>query len=347
MLHHTNTDRLWAYWQAIRPSEASLKNSYSGGARFSSRSGTTITPDTPLHPFFANSQGRFHTPKSVQSIKGFNYAYEGLEYWKKSDSKMRTDATAIINKLYSDGVTRPMMLKRGEGDVGEVLEEAVRYFAQIQVDVEELERPCEIKVFVGDHLAGELIVLQQPEKGTVNGKFALDDAPEANPVDTHDDITEEVVEDILSLIKVEITKVRLIVTLFMTVTKLLQRQWCGRNNSLTSSSCSTTEKSFPSNRSPVSRSSWRTWRSSFLNRTPSCPSTTMPTFVPLPRSRWMLPSRNCSRWRSSNSTEMHCFSGRSFFYPLVKLPAHSFYLNICSNHNSSRKEYSLAEICLA
>ncbi|KAH7009810.1 tyrosinase [Ilyonectria destructans] len=192
MLHHANVDRLWAYWQFIRPTQAIFKNSYKGGARFNSRDGATITPNSPLQPFY-QSNGQFHTPNSVTSIRNFGYTYEGLEYWRKSSDTMKKDATAIINRLYG-----PSSSKKAKRDDATL----TRYFAQIQVDVEQLDRPCAIGLFVNTTSVGNFIVLMQPASGLFYGKFSLDRA--ADPVDLADSKTTVVVNDILAGLRVEI-----------------------------------------------------------------------------------------------------------------------------------------------
>lgn len=203
MLHHTHVDRLWAYWQFMRPGQASFTGSYRGGARWQSRSGTTITQDSPLHPFYA-AQGRFHTPRSVSSIKGKGYTYEGLEYWRKSDSQMQKDATAVVNRLYGTGSTgRGRLLKRDENSE---VEEETRFFAQIEVDVEDLERPCSINAYVDDDLVGELVVLRQPETGKWFGKFDLDEAPHADPTKESSETVKTVVKGLVKQIRIEIVK---------------------------------------------------------------------------------------------------------------------------------------------
>lgn len=199
MLHHTQVDRLWAYWQFMKPQHATFGKSYRGGARFSTPSNTLISPSNPLKPFYA-SKGKFHTSDSVKSIKKFGYTYEGLEYWRKSDAQMRTDATALINRLYATGVVRPGLRKRD----GSAPEEATRYFAQVSVDLEQLERPCEIGLYANVTSVGNFIVLGQPATGKFFGKFSLDKA--ADPVELRDEQTKEVVGDLLASLRVEIKK---------------------------------------------------------------------------------------------------------------------------------------------
>ncbi|KAM4062141.1 tyrosinase [Hirsutella rhossiliensis] len=99
MLHHANVDRLWAYWQAIHPEEANLSGSYSGGARFTTSRGTSISLNSPLEPFHGQD-GEPHTSKTVASIRDFGYSYEGLEEGK-SDQETRNEAVRLINRLYS------------------------------------------------------------------------------------------------------------------------------------------------------------------------------------------------------------------------------------------------------
>ncbi|CAM1501418.1 Fc.00g105800.m01.CDS01 [Cosmosporella sp. VM-42] len=196
MLHHANVDRLWAYWQFIRPSEALFQGSYSGGSRYSTRQGTTITIDSPLHPFFA-APGRLHTPKSVKSIKSFGYTYQGLEYWRKSDAQLKKDATALINQLYGTGASGPNRIKRDDGNT-------TRYFIQVKVDVEDLDRPAIVNLYLDNTNAGSLVVMKQPQTGIVNGEFAIDEA--AQPITAQEDTTKGVVETVLDRLRVEIEK---------------------------------------------------------------------------------------------------------------------------------------------
>ncbi|EQL03417.1 tyrosinase 2 [Ophiocordyceps sinensis CO18] len=99
MLHHANVDRLWAYWQAMKPDEANLSGSYAGRARFTTPNRANIGPDSPLEPFRGQG-GRPHTPNTVALIRDFGYSYEGLEDGKPKQ-QLIDDATRLINKLYS------------------------------------------------------------------------------------------------------------------------------------------------------------------------------------------------------------------------------------------------------
>ncbi|KAF4124361.1 tyrosinase [Geosmithia morbida] len=165
MLHHTNVDRLWAYWQVIHPSETMFHESYEGGARFSTREGTVITPRSPLHPFFA-SEDELHTPTTVDSIEDFGYTYEGLEYWEKSREQMAQNARRIINRQYGPGNRE---LKRRDG------KPVRRYSVAIEVEVDGLERPCSVELTIANHFVGNFVVMKQPRSGILYGSFPLHD----------------------------------------------------------------------------------------------------------------------------------------------------------------------------
>ncbi|KAM3523166.1 hypothetical protein MY4038_008303 [Beauveria bassiana] len=99
MLHHSNVDRLWAYWQAIYPEASTFNGRYQCLSRFNTLSGTMTSLDSPLQPF-RQANGEWHTSRSVNSIKTFGYAYQGLEYWTKSETEMQQGAGELINSLY-------------------------------------------------------------------------------------------------------------------------------------------------------------------------------------------------------------------------------------------------------
>ena len=165
MLHHCNVDRLWSYWQAIHPDESTFTDSYAGGSRFSTPQGTTITPDSPLLPFYG-ANNNVHTSNTVKNLEGFGYTYEGLEYWEKSGDQMMSDAKDVINRLYGDGGNSAKRSATGE---------YTRYFIRVELDVAQVERPCSVNVYIGGDQAGSLVIMQQPTSGTYHGAFSLDE----------------------------------------------------------------------------------------------------------------------------------------------------------------------------
>lgn len=197
MLHHANVDRLWAYWQAISPQQSIFQTSYPGGARFSSPKGTSIGPDSPLHPFF-KAKGQLHTTRSVEKIQNFGYSYVGLEWWTKSPEQMKQDAKALINRVYGQGASTAKLKDRDEN--GET-----RYFVSLSVDVTEVERPCTVNVYVAGEEVGSMVLMEQPTEGTIHGGFPLDSAIEESGMSNLGVVT--TLESIKSTLKVAIIKV--------------------------------------------------------------------------------------------------------------------------------------------
>ncbi|KND89565.1 Tyrosinase [Tolypocladium ophioglossoides CBS 100239] len=168
MLHHANVDRLWAYWQALRPDQDIFNYSYKGLSRFATPGGTLISPRSPLTPFFAPHRVPL-TTESVRSIKSFGYSYQELEYWKKSPAQMKQDATVLINRLYSTGSASRRSSPRGQPP------QVRRYFAQVHLDRAEVEKPCQVNLYLDGNKAGSLVVMNQPADGVLTAGLPLDE----------------------------------------------------------------------------------------------------------------------------------------------------------------------------
>lgn len=191
MLHHCQVDRLWTYWQFMKPTETTFKTSYEGSSRFATIDGAIIRPDSPLRPFFS-APGKFHTPKSVDSIKGFGYSYEGLEYWRKTTTQLKADATALINRKYGPAQSRLLAVDA---------QPRVHYFVRAQVELAEVDRPCSFNFYVNGTQVGSLSLLMQPPSGPFNGKFALEETAKTSDKDS-------TLDKVLEGIELRIIKVR-------------------------------------------------------------------------------------------------------------------------------------------
>ncbi|UNI17886.1 Tyrosinase [Purpureocillium takamizusanense] len=196
MLHHSNMDRLWAYWQVIRPDEDIFQGSYSGLSRFGSPEGATITSQSHLQPFFGLN-GKPHTTQTVRTLKGFGYSYEGLEYWHKSEDQMRRDAITLINRLYSEG-------GESRGERRQVPQTKRRYFARISVDRADIPKPCQIMLSINEKAAGSFVVLGQPARGILSAGMPLDKALRENNITTRPD--DDVPDAIAASMKVQIVQ---------------------------------------------------------------------------------------------------------------------------------------------
>ncbi|OAA70216.1 tyrosinase precursor [Akanthomyces lecanii RCEF 1005] len=180
MRNHANVDRLWAYWQYIKPAQATFTNSYYGQSRFGSAQGTLITPDSPLQPFFG-TQSRMHTTRSVANING----------WA---THLQKSATALINEKCGN-----------QGWFSKRARVSSQYFARFEIDRTHVERPSTVAVFIDGTKAGDVTVMPQPPVGIMKGSFMIDSfvqdtlARTAGPNGT--------VASIAHLVSIEITKV--------------------------------------------------------------------------------------------------------------------------------------------
>lgn len=190
MLHNVNVDRLWTYWQALRPERDVFSASYKGRPRFSTKSGATITPESPLQPFFRPSGG-FHTSQSVRSIAAFGYSYRGLEWWRRSKAQMRGDVARLLRPLHAPASpARKRSLAR-------------RHFARVRIDAADIERPCRVNVLVRARHAGGFVVAAG-RSGVVRTGFGIDHVMDDG--DTAHSIIDGRARDANATLAVEIVK---------------------------------------------------------------------------------------------------------------------------------------------
>ncbi|RDA95138.1 hypothetical protein CP533_1863 [Ophiocordyceps camponoti-saundersi (nom. inval.)] len=158
MLHHTQMDRLWAYWQALHQDDGEdvFQEPYFGKARFSATRGATVNIDSPLTPFFHPSKS-FHTTRSVRDIGDFGYSYEGLEWWRRDKNQMRREAARIINGY------------------GAPKQQTKRHFARLRLHVADFARPCMVNVYVKDRIVTRITTEAWPTPGNVWTGFSVDE----------------------------------------------------------------------------------------------------------------------------------------------------------------------------
>ncbi|KAJ6783330.1 hypothetical protein PWT90_02565 [Aphanocladium album] len=201
MLHHANVDRLWTYWQYMKPDKAIFTNSYYGQSRWASPQGTVITTDSPLQPFYG-TQTRMHTTRSVANINGMGYSYERLTYWNTSSADLKGAATALINEKYgSRGFAKRA---RTSSQLAANGGSTMQYFARFEIDRTQVERPSTVAIYIDGTKAGDVAVMPQPAEGTMKGGFTIDSFVHAAFDKTAD--SNGTVASIAHLVRVEITK---------------------------------------------------------------------------------------------------------------------------------------------
>lgn len=170
MLHHTNVDRLWAYFQYMKPAGAKMDTRYYGQSRWDTPQGTIITSSSPLSPFY-DGDDKFHTSDSVASINGFGYTYDGLNYWNMTAEELKTAATSRINDLYGNNSGRS---KRNSNRSTNMAGIKTEYFANIQLERAEVDRPASVDVYIAGKKAGGLVLMSHPASGELKGGFTVE-----------------------------------------------------------------------------------------------------------------------------------------------------------------------------
>jgi tyrosinase len=139
--------------------------------------GTTVTPQTSLRPFWGGNgaNGPFHTSVGTVDMRNWGYSYASLEYWRKNQDQLRSDATSLVNQLYGPGAVSAK--RRRQADSGGSRTE---YYIKLAIDVAHVPRPCSIYVYVAGKLAGVTGILGHPSTGITYAELPLDLAIDAN-----------------------------------------------------------------------------------------------------------------------------------------------------------------------
>ncbi|KLU85588.1 hypothetical protein MAPG_04611 [Magnaporthiopsis poae ATCC 64411] len=213
MLHHCNVDRYVAMWQAINYNKTFQTVAVATNGQFSTVRGSSVNGDSPLRPFYRDTNGNFHTGRSVASIAPFGYTYPEIDDWSQNKERTRAAVIAAVNRLYGGGLagsrpagssTAPAPPARpgsgGKGKRGFVTREMSpdyqdnkstygadgsassdspadtkpSYSVQAQVERGELDLPCTIYFYVGSRRAGRMSIPSMPTTGMTYSIFALD-----------------------------------------------------------------------------------------------------------------------------------------------------------------------------
>ncbi|KAL8377308.1 hypothetical protein RB595_008138 [Gaeumannomyces hyphopodioides] len=104
MLHHCNVDRYIAMWQAINYNNTFQTVAMATNGQFSTVRGSSVNGDSPLRPFYRDTNGNFHTGRSVANIAPFGYTYPEIDDWSQGKEGTRAAVIAAVNSLYGGGL---------------------------------------------------------------------------------------------------------------------------------------------------------------------------------------------------------------------------------------------------
>ncbi|KAF9876073.1 tyrosinase 2 [Colletotrichum karsti] len=159
-LHHTNVDRLIAYWQALHFENATMHFSYPSSQLFATPWGTITTPQSPMQPFIGRDGPL--TSESVTHIRDWGYTYAPIRPWDEAPGETKMAVSRTVNSLYGpqqpEGSFRMSRRRRAAP--------RTEYFAKVQVERGELDLPCQVQLFLESGLAGTFTLLDMPTNGT-------------------------------------------------------------------------------------------------------------------------------------------------------------------------------------
>ncbi|KAJ9151377.1 Di-copper centre-containing protein [Pleurostoma richardsiae] len=160
MLHHTNVDRLIAMWQAIYYNNSMFNISATCGPSFG-YAGGVVDANSPLLPFFS-ANGSFHTSNTVKDIRTLGYTYPELSDWQMTEDELSSYVKTQVNLLYASrkGTSRlsDMTSRSAPSEMND-------YSVAIEVNRGDVEPPATISVYLGEVLAGRMVLLSMPSQG--------------------------------------------------------------------------------------------------------------------------------------------------------------------------------------
>jgi tyrosinase len=107
-LHHTNTDRLVAMWQALNPT-AWITPMAAGETSFTTLKGTVQDSSTPLTPFLISPEGDFWTSDLARVPEMFGYSYADTDVSNITSGEVRSRLVSNIVKWY--GGSSPLSME--------------------------------------------------------------------------------------------------------------------------------------------------------------------------------------------------------------------------------------------
>ncbi|KAI0152619.1 Di-copper centre-containing protein [Xylariaceae sp. FL1272] len=164
ILHHCNLDRLAAIWTAVRPNNTYQTTPGASGGLYSTAKGEIITADSPLKPFYQADGVSFHTGLTVQSTVTFGYTYPELVALNHGSG--RDMLIEKVNELYGSTYVQPHVEAKVSIQENE-------WLVDVQVQRGDLPLPCNINVYLGDHLVEPIILLNMPKQGMAHNEISL------------------------------------------------------------------------------------------------------------------------------------------------------------------------------
>ncbi|KAF2663037.1 Di-copper centre-containing protein [Lophiostoma macrostomum CBS 122681] len=128
-LHHCNVDRIFAIWQALRPSSYFEPDNVGTAENSWIVQSQTVDAETPLLPFW-NTPSSYWTTNGVRNTTVLGYAYPETQRWNyPSDDAYRRAVNKTVSSLYSSSVRKSLTGETGQagGVFGHILDQESAY----------------------------------------------------------------------------------------------------------------------------------------------------------------------------------------------------------------------------
>ncbi|KAL8681644.1 MAG: hypothetical protein Q9186_002241 [Xanthomendoza sp. 1 TL-2023] len=151
-LHHTNTDRLFALWQAIYP-DSQFTSQISAFKTFTNDAGKIEDANTPLTPFHSDDSGTLWTSNSAWSTKTFGYSYPEIVDWGVNSSQLSSNVKSRLNAIYNPTSTTSKRSVSGADASSELglspNTTSTQWFANIRVSKSDIASPFFVHLYLG------------------------------------------------------------------------------------------------------------------------------------------------------------------------------------------------------
>jgi tyrosinase len=151
-LHHTMIDRLSALFQGLNP-DTYVVDAAQARSNYWYNNGDVLGSDAPLKPFYADTNGNFHTSDSVRDHTKFGYTYSELVSGSPDDIRSAVNqlyggSTAPVSKRSLIGITQNVTSSYGN-DIMSYLPSR-EYIANIKADKYGTYGSYYIHIFLGE-----------------------------------------------------------------------------------------------------------------------------------------------------------------------------------------------------
>ncbi|KAL8776949.1 MAG: hypothetical protein Q9213_008074 [Squamulea squamosa] len=151
-LHHANTDRLFALWQAVYPESNFSSSQVSAFGTLTNDVGKMEDVNTPLTPFHSDDSGAIWTSATAWSTREFGYSYPDIIDWGVNSSQLSSNVKTRLNALYNP--TRSTTKRSESADTSSSVEVSpnamdIQWLVNLRVTKSDGPSPFFVHLFLG------------------------------------------------------------------------------------------------------------------------------------------------------------------------------------------------------